>query len=377
MGEASGRSDAELVVAARIGDKDAFALLVDRHRPMVCALVARVLDPAAASDAAQEAAITALISLDRLRSPERFGAWYAGIALNVARRWFREAVDTVPLSDECRDDRPGPEELAEVADLGRRVRRAVEGLAPGQRQAVLAFYWLGLTHAEAAVELGVSPGAVKARLHQARAVLAPELVPHILVEREVPSMPTPAAEPAWIPVEVAEIRRSGGDDPSRRLHVVVLHELGGDRRLPIYVGAAEATSLACTLEAVETPRPMTYDMAARLAEAAGARVSEVRITRLAESTFYAAVHLDSPAGPAEVDTRPSDALNLALVCGVPIAVDPAVFDHQGPFRHPRWRTAWEDFDTRAPEIAAEVRDRQRELMAPSTADEPEAEDPDT
>jgi len=60
---------------------------------------------------------------------------------------------------------------------------------------------------------------------------------------------------------VAEVRRASADDQTRRLHVIVLKEQGGSRRLPIYTGSAEAIALACSLEAVEMPRPMTYQMA--------------------------------------------------------------------------------------------------------------------
>jgi RNA polymerase sigma-70 factor, ECF subfamily len=136
-------SDAELVAAARAGDMEAFACLAGRHRGMVVAVARRLLgteDPVA--DVIQEATVAALISLDRLRSPGQFGAWYAGIALNVARRLLREAP-AGPLPEEYPDHEPGPAEQAEAADVARRVRAAVAALAPGQRAAVLAFYWQG------------------------------------------------------------------------------------------------------------------------------------------------------------------------------------------------------------------------------------------
>jgi len=74
------------------------------------------------------------------------------------------------------------------------------------------------------------------------------------------------------------------------------------------------TALACNLEAVEMPSPMTSQLAAGLVGAAGSRVAEVRITPLAESTFYAVVIVEGPAGRADVDARPSDALNGGLAC---------------------------------------------------------------
>jgi len=344
-------ADADLVAAARGGDKDAFASLVDRHRPMVWGVVQRLVrNEAVAADAVQDATIGALVGLDRLRSPERFGAWYAGIAVNTARRWLRAPIVS-PLAGEHADGAPGPADQAAAADIADRVREAVAALAPGQRAAVLAFYWQGLTHAEAALELGVAPGAVKARLHQARVALNSRLAP--LIEPEGKVRPMPAATKDFVEVQIIEVRRSSDRGP----HVVVLEELSGERQLPIYVGAPEAVALACSLESVEMPRPMTYQFSANLVTAAAARVREVRVTRLAEGTFYAEVMLDGPGPPAAtVDARPSDALNLALVAGAPIRVDAELLADDEATRHAGWR----EFFTTAPDLAAEVRERQVE-----------------
>ncbi len=382
-GEHSGgreRDDAALVDAALAGDRDAFAALVRRHRPMALALVAHMLGDGAAADAVQEEAVTALVGLERLRSPDRFGAWFAGIALNVARRWQRETVALLPPPLDLPADESGPAERAEAEAAAREVRRAVASLPPGQRAAVLAFYWGDRSHLEAADQLGITAGAVKARLHQARANLLRRLAPGAATSRSDPTtkeataMPRstePPAAPSWVPARVAEVRRSEREGPGGRLHVVVLEEVTGDRRLAIYVGAAEATALACTLESLETPRPMTYAMAAGLVGAAGGRVLDVRVTTLAEDTFYAVVRVGGPGGAGEVDARPSDALNLALVCGAPVLVEEALLADGGaaPIG---WATAWRGFPSAASAIAAEVRDRDSELAALRCAEGPPA-----
>jgi RNA polymerase sigma-70 factor (ECF subfamily) len=83
-------TDATLVWAAQEGNTGAFAALLVRHRPPPLVLCQRMLgDPTLAEDAAQEVSLQALLSLDRLQSGERFGAWLAGIGLNVCRMWQR------------------------------------------------------------------------------------------------------------------------------------------------------------------------------------------------------------------------------------------------------------------------------------------------
>jgi len=106
---------------------------------------------------------------------------------------------------------------------------------------------------------------------------------------------------------------------------MLLDERDGDRRLPIWIGPAEASVLALAIQSVEMPRPFPYKMAAGLVEAAGSRITEVRITKLTDSVFYAVVEVQGPTGPREVDARPSDAVNLAVVTGAPIRVNTELF----------------------------------------------------
>jgi RNA polymerase sigma factor (sigma-70 family) len=350
-GRVAGGPDCELVYASLRGEKDAFAELIGRHWPVAVSLAARVLGSAdLGHDAAQEATIAAMNSLDQLRSADRFGAWFCGITLNVARRWLRQmrAELWTRLPDQASPE-PGPQELTELAELTAAVRAAVAQLAAGQREAVMLFYLQGLTHREVAAELGISVGAVKARLHQARSSLTPSLRPFAVPPEET-VMTVPATGPAWADVFVAEIRRNQTDDMALQRHVMVLAEQNGDRRLPIWIGPAEAVALALSLEAWEAPRPLTYQMAGRLLEVSGGHITEVRITRLTDATYYAAIMIDGPAGRQEVDARPSDAVNLALVTGSAIRADSALLDDPGADGGPEWR----DFPFGTTEVARQA-----------------------
>ncbi|HVX44447.1 MAG TPA: bifunctional nuclease domain-containing protein [Mycobacteriales bacterium] len=313
------RNDADLVHSARAGDKAAFGELLARHVRTAEALAARILPGDLAGDAAQEAALLALTGLDRLRAPERFGAWLGGIALNVARRWVRGLHDVDLLPDGGPADAgPRPDAAVELTLLRERVRQAVADLAPGQRTAVFLFYLQGLTHREVADELQISVGAVKSRLHQGRAALATQLAAELTPVEQEPTM-------TEVPVTIAQILRRTEGSPGHRNHVVVLNETGGDRRLAIWIGEAVAVTLAISLEGEQMPRPMTYQFAASLLDAGGAAVREVVISRLEGSIYYASTVIDGPAGERRIDARPSDALNLAVLAGAPIRLDESLF----------------------------------------------------
>jgi RNA polymerase sigma factor (sigma-70 family) len=337
------------------------AELLRRHWDVAVLLAERVLgSPDLARDAVQEAAVAAMTDMERLRSPDRFGAWFCGIALNVSRKWLRQlrSERSGLLPDAAPSEATDPAAAAEIADTAARVRRAIGALANGQQEAVRLFYLQGLSHREVADELGISVGAVKARLHQGRAALAPRLVQFsTTTERETTVTPTGTEEVEWAEVVVTGVARSEHDDIAQREYVMILAERDGDRLLPIWIGPAEASVLALALESVETPRPFPYKLAASLVEAAGSRVTEVRITQLIAPIFYAVVEVQGPAGPREVDARPSDAVNLAVVTGVPIRVNAELFivtapaDRDKAVRQVRLATA---------DIAAETQQRIQE-----------------
>lgn len=327
-------ADAELVGRAADGDQGAFGCLVARHRALALHLSKSVLrDDARADDAVQEALLVAWLNLARLHNAERFGSWLAGIALRVCHRWLRQermqswSLDALlggRMHVEPIDCGPSPQQVIEQAQLAEHVRVAVRQLPAGQRSVVVLFYLAGLSHIEIAELLSIQPGAVKTRLHKARGRLR-----EMLADTWREEYMTTDTSSDFVNVHVQDVCavRTGGGAGERRL--VLLSETHGQRTLPIWIGAFEGDAIAIGLVGAQAARPLTFAFAARLLEAAGGRVNEVRIARLVNETYYAQVVIDSPAGIHVVDSRPSDAIALAIEMGAPIRVAAIVMEEAG------------------------------------------------
>lgn len=100
--------------------------------------------------------------------------------------------------------------------------------------------------------------------------------------------------------------------------IVLLKERGGDRYLPIWIGAAEAAAIALAVQGVVTPRPMTHDLLKNILEEMSVQVQRIVITELRDGTFYAVITMQRDGESYEVSSRPSDAIALAVRIRAPI-----------------------------------------------------------
>jgi len=117
-----------------------------------------------------------------------------------------------------------------------------------------------------------------------------------------------------------------GFDPLTDTPVVVLEEKEGERTLPIWIGITEARSIATQMESIEPPRPNTHDLAKRLLTGLDARVTRVVVTELRSGTYFAILVLQSSGKRIEIDSRPSDAIAIALRTQAPVYVREALFE---------------------------------------------------
>jgi len=111
--------------------------------------------------------------------------------------------------------------------------------------------------------------------------------------------------------------------------VVILKEKESDRYLPIWIGPAEADAIAVKLQDVTVPRPLTHDLLRSVIDALGATISSIVVSELKNDTFYAKIVLSVDGGKMEVDSRPSDALALAVRANAPIFAEEIVLEKAG------------------------------------------------
>lgn len=110
-------------------------------------------------------------------------------------------------------------------------------------------------------------------------------------------------------------------DPVTNMPIVILKDINGDSILPIWVGVYEANAIALEIEKVQTPRPMTHDLIKNVLVGLHTVVKKVVVTELKEDTFYALIWLERNGSTVTIDSRPSDALALALRTDAPIFVE--------------------------------------------------------
>ncbi len=108
--------------------------------------------------------------------------------------------------------------------------------------------------------------------------------------------------------------------------VVILKEKLAERYLPIWIGPAEADAIAVKLQGVAVPRPLTHDLLHSVIDALGATINSIIVSDLKSDTFFAKIILNVDGGQLEVDSRPSDALALAVRAEVPIYAEETVLD---------------------------------------------------
>jgi RNA polymerase sigma factor (sigma-70 family) len=323
---------AALVTAAKKGDKEAFGTLIESYQSAAWHFAVHLAgDEDWGREALQEATLQAYLSLDHLRNPPHFKSWFFSIILNVyrsklrERRKFTSLVNDADFQVQAVSATDNASIAAEQEELRASLLEALDRLHADYRQVLQLFYFRGFGITEIASAIAISESAVKVRLHRARLKLK------AILKSEYPDI-YPGRRKQMIPVTIADVKkqeRKDAEGSTYPLYVVLLLDKAGGKVLPIWIGATEGQSIAAGIQGLTAPRPLTYDFLAGLLEATGAKVEEVRVETLKDTTYYAVVKVTHGRTSKEIDARPSDALALAVRIGSPIFVAEDVLEKAG------------------------------------------------
>jgi len=160
--------------------------------------------------------------------------------------------------------------------------------------------------------------------------------------------------------------------------VVILRELKTDRYLPIMVGIYEAEHLTLALQDVEVSRPLTYDLFVNILDTLNAEVTHVEVVALNEETYFGNIVISIGGTLHNIDSRPSDAMNLAIRMGAPIFVAEEVMDEAGqiPEEDLSEAVGEEDLDTERLSVFENYLDQITPAPPEDTTDEDEDDQPD-
>jgi len=115
-------------------------------------------------------------------------------------------------------------------------------------------------------------------------------------------------------------------DPRSNMYILLLKEINGDDTLPIWIGRPEADSIALALGKISTPRPLTHDLIKNLLDGLKAKATRVVVTEIVDNTYYAVIYINKDGTEIPIDSRPSDAIAVAIRMSCPIFVEDNVIE---------------------------------------------------
>lgn len=125
-------------------------------------------------------------------------------------------------------------------------------------------------------------------------------------------------------------------DPRSSMYILLLKEIDGEGTLPIWIGKPEADSIALALGGVITPRPLTHDLIKNLLGSIKIRITRVVVTEILDNTYYALIYLTDGKREIPVDSRPSDAVAIALRVNAPIFVEEEIMERKSTDELEEW-----------------------------------------
>jgi len=312
-------TDAELVQAARAGERPAFSVLVERYATAVEGIaLTHAGDADEARDLAQEAFVRAWSTLGQLREPTKFGAWLLALTQNLCRTWLRRRKSSIPWQEptlsEVESVGPAPDPTR--AHTSAALKAAIASLPGKTRAAVVLHYADGYSLVEIGRSLDLSPAAVKARLHYARRRLQQRLL-CMMPELVASVAPSPESTTKAVMRRIARYSVTPAPSTTRRQRYILL---GDERGCPVRVAATplEAFAVQEALFADASAPPPTTGMVLRLLKAAGASLTEVTLTTARDRSLSATAHARTRSKRLSVRGQAAALVSLAVTGKIPV-----------------------------------------------------------
>jgi bifunctional DNase/RNase len=125
-------------------------------------------------------------------------------------------------------------------------------------------------------------------------------------------------------------------DPRSNMYIMLLKEIDGNGTLPIWIGKPEADSIALALGKVETPRPLTHDLIKNITDGLKIRITKIIVTDIQDNTYYSLLCLNDGKKETFVDSRPSDAVAVALRVNAPIFIEDSIMERKSADELEEW-----------------------------------------
>jgi len=125
-------------------------------------------------------------------------------------------------------------------------------------------------------------------------------------------------------------------DPRSSMYILLLKDSEGTATLPIWIGKPEADSIALALGKVVTPRPLTHDLIKNMAQSFKMKITKIAVTEILDNTYYALIYLNDGKDEITIDSRPSDAIAVALRVNAPIYVEESVLEKRSKDELDEW-----------------------------------------
>ncbi len=331
-------TDQQIIREYLDGNTKAFNVLINRYQYAVYGMCYHFAHNFAdAKDLTQETFIQAFTKLDQLRNPQKFSSWLRQITMNVYRMWRRNqerypkvSIEKVGEENLVDKQSPSPQKEIEINELRAKVRRAISSLSEKNRLTLTLYYIDGLTYEEIGTFLDIPKTTIKSRLYKARKKLKKEVLQMTKDEFQHSPLPEDFSSQVLQEVELTQIYPLKETDDFHTLMkqqakqtlliLILTSKEEPNRHLPIFIGFNEGSAIFLARKGISPPRPLTHDLIVTLLKAAGATVQKVIVTDLRETTFFGRIILECNGKIKEIDSRPSDAIAIAVRLKTPIFI---------------------------------------------------------